>query len=89
MHNGRKQEHNKSCGCFRKVVSDAGEVQMSDEPVVDWKVPKPPVGRHFRAVPPVLVENSISKSEKLCKQIQIQVKVEVEHQKPHVRVRDG
>ncbi|EJK76676.1 hypothetical protein THAOC_01553, partial [Thalassiosira oceanica] len=45
VHHGREEEDHERGAALGHAYSDAGEVHVSDEPVVDRHIPEPPVGR--------------------------------------------
>src|SRR3990167_1985006 len=61
---------------------DEWVVAVAHEPVVHRQVPKPPVLSKLLAVPPLLVELSISKEGEFCQDVEQVLKTREEHDDP-------
>ena len=82
MNNRRYGEHTQHANHFRSSLSSQREVHMSQEEMMGWQVPGSPVLSHSIGVPPILVEEPVSKASDLSHEIHPDVETHVEEHEP-------
>eukprot|EP00327_Prymnesium_parvum_P035202 CAMPEP_0195632932 /NCGR_PEP_ID=MMETSP0815-20121206/21862_1 /TAXON_ID=97485 /ORGANISM="Prymnesium parvum, Strain Texoma1" /LENGTH=135 /DNA_ID=CAMNT_0040774533 /DNA_START=414 /DNA_END=821 /DNA_ORIENTATION=- len=70
-------------------MAQDGKINMPDDEVVHWDVPKAPVLLKIVGVPPCLIELTVAKAQQLCKHVEPDVKEEVEATEPYASCRYG
>ena len=55
--NGGEEEYDECSHRLRKAHPDGGEIDVSNEPVVDGHIPQTPICANLGGIPPISVEN--------------------------------
>ncbi len=74
MQDSRREEHDKTGDLGAITPGTHGRVDMSLEELVNWLVPGPPVFAKASAVPPRVVEGSVTKPCQLGQRVQERLK---------------
>jgi len=56
MKHSRNKEYNDHCICFGNTIFQERVINMSDEPEMDWQIPKSPIFIQIFAIPPILLK---------------------------------